>query len=197
MKKKWWQSKRILVIFASVLVGLSFTVLDQYQPEPDRNLPEYIESEEPDYYGDGLRHREYNTKGQLQKSFSAEHSEHFPNLAITHFSMPHIITTTDEGKLWEISALKGHNKDKDNLITLIGQVAAQPLNVPPDEELLIESSLLLYYSDAQIAKTDKPVQITSPNGRINAVGMRLNVQEQILDLHKQVRTRYAPPPNPQ
>ncbi|MFY9179377.1 MAG: LPS export ABC transporter periplasmic protein LptC [Venatoribacter sp.] len=197
MKRKWWQRKRVLVSFASIVVGLGFAWFDQYQPAPDRSSPEYTENEEPDYYGDGLQHREYDAKGRVQQSFTAKRSEHYPNLAITHFFMPHIITTTDEGKQWQIDALKGHSKDKDKLLTLIDQVTAKPLNVAPSDELLIESPLMLYHSDTQIAETDQPVQITSPNGRINAIGMQLNVSEQILDLHKQVKTRYAPPPNPQ
>src|SRR5690554_1925172 len=99
MKRAWWQRKRIVVSAASLVVGLSFVFLDQYEPEPDRTTQQYAENEEPDYYGNGLQHLEYNAQGYVQQRFTAERSEHYPILAVTHFFMPHIVATTNEGKL--------------------------------------------------------------------------------------------------
>lgn len=187
--------KRYILVPISLLAGLAYILWDGGKDTPVVEVPRNaLLEEEPDYYGDNLKRRQFNAQGKLAQTFIAKRSEHYPIAQHTHFQQPHIVTTNDQGRAWQIDAEEGEMSDKEQLLTLINNIEIRPLNDPDNQDLLIETSRLTYKTDTQVASTDQPVQITNTDTKINAVGMNLNVPNQTLELLQQVNTRYAPPP---
>lgn len=184
--------KQYVVLALALLAGIGLLNLDRVREAPLVTTPVANDAEEADYYGEQLYQRQFNASGQLEQSFRAASLQHFPLSAISHFTQPHIITTGDDGKTWQIDALKGEAADQDKLLTLQQQVEIRSLSPAPDEQILITTDWLRYHSGLQTATTDAPVLIRHPATLTTATGMTLNVAERTLYLHHQVNTRYVP-----
>ena len=193
MKQNRWLKKRFLFFAATVSLGAGFFVFEYVEENPVVFDPVLEGNEEPDYYGENLNHRQFSAAGVLIQELSAEKSKHYPLAAVTHFTVPHIVVTSDGGDRWQIDAQKGKTEDSKNLVTLSKQVKIRPINPKPEEDLLVETEVLHYHTDSQIAETREPVKITSPSALINSTGMSLNIPTQIMELNHQVNTRYVPP----
>ena len=83
-------------------------------------------------------------------------------------------------------------KDKTREIILQNQVVIEPLNTPEAEQVQVETNELFINLQNKSAQTDKAVRISNANSVTTGMGMSFSVPEQILELHQQVRTQYAP-----
>lgn len=193
MKRNRWLKKRVFFIAATVSLGAGYFLFEYVDENPPVFNQIALSDEEPDYYGKQLSHRQYSSTGTLSQEFSAAASEHFPLAAITHFVKPHIIVTSEDGQRWQIDSKLGQSQDIKHLVTLSQQVEVRPLAPQANEDLLVETDVLHYHTDSQIAETEKPVKITRANALINSKGMSLSIPTQILTLNHQVNTRYVPP----
>lgn len=193
MKQNRWLKKRFLFFAATVSLGARYFIFEYVEENPTVFSPALEGDEEPDYYGENLNHRQFSAEGVLIQELSAKQSKHYPVAAVTHFSQPHIVVTSDSGDRWQIDAQQGKTEDAKHLVTLSQQVEIQPINPQPEENLLVETEILHYHTDSQIAETQEPVKITSPNAWINSQGMSLNIPTQTMELTHQVNTRYVPP----
>ena len=61
-----------------------------------------------------------------------------------------------------------------------------------EESMVIRTSELTLLNQSKIAKTDKPVEVISINGRIDAVGMVIKLDQQRVEFLSQVKAIYAP-----
>ena len=184
--------KQYLVITLALLAGIVLLNLDREREAPVAAVPVVNENEEADYYGDQLYRRVYNASGQLEQSFRTASLQHFPQSAVSHFTQPSIITTSEDGKTWQIDAQTGETQDKDERLTLRQQVEIRSLNAPTDDQILITTDWLNYDAGQQLATTDAPVVIRHPATLTEATGMTLDVTGRSLQLHHQVNTRYVP-----
>lgn len=194
MKQNRWLKKRFVFLAATVSLGAGYFVFEYVEENPVVFTPTVVGDEEADYYGEQLNHRQFSAEGILVQQLSAKQSEHFPLSAVTHFIEPHIIVTSDSGERWQIDAKLGKTQDEKHLVTLSKQVEIQPVNSLPNEDLLVETEVLHYHTDSQIAETQELVKITSTNAWINSRGMTLSIPAQTMELNHQVKTRYVPPP---
>ena len=184
--------KHIVVLTLALLAGIVLLNLDRVREAPVAAVPVANEHEEADYYGEQLYRRQYNASGQLEQSFRTASLQHFPLSAVSHFTQPSIITTSDDGKTWQIDAQTGEAQDKDERLTLRQQVEIRSLNAPTDDQILISTDWLNYDARQQLATTDAPVVIRHPATLTEATGMTLDVTGRSLLLHHQVNTRYVP-----
>lgn len=193
MKHNRWLKKRFLFLAATVSLGAGYFIFEYVEENPPIFSPDIEGEEEPDYYGEQLNHRQFSAEGQLVQELSADKSKHYPLTAVTHFTEPHIVVTSDNGERWQIEARLGKTQDSKHLVTLSKQVEIRPINPQPEQDLLVETEVLNYYTDTQTAETREPVKITSPNAWINSTGMSLSIPKQTMELNHQVNTRYVPP----
>lgn len=184
--------KRYLLLLLTLFFGLALLALDRYVLEQTPALSEQ-QNHEPDYYGQTLYNRQYDSSGKLQQTFAAARSTHYPQTQSTLFTAPLLMSADDEDQIWQVSALEGTLQDNEQSLYLVGQVEIRPLNpTRPADDLLLETSTLIYHSRQQLAETDQPVTITSPQTRMNATGMTLDIARQRMEFKSQVDTRYAP-----
>lgn len=184
--------KQYVVLALALLAGIGLLNLDRVKEAPVTATPVVSGNEEADYYGDQLYQRQYNAAGQLEQSFRAATLQHFPLSAVSHFTRPRIITTAEDGKMWQIDALTGEALDQDERLTLREQVEIRSINTPADDPITIQTDWLNYHAGQQTATTDAPVVIRHPATLTEATGMTLNVADRTLQLHHQVNTRYVP-----
>lgn len=182
--------KRYLLLILTMIFGLAMLAVDRYTEELLPTLSEQ-QSQEPDYYGEGLLNRQYGKDGVLSNTFVAANSTHYPFSQLTEFANPVVMTNDEQGKRWQVVAESGRINDNDHILYLKKDVEIRPLN-DDAEPMLIETQSLTYNSKTRIAETQDPVTITGRQTRINAVGMIMDIDRQRLEFKQQVKTHYVP-----
>lgn len=184
------------MIFASVICGVAYLYLSDYEETSVVTHSPKLGEEEADYYGEGVHYQRFTAEGKLHQALTSQNTEHYPEAQVSEFTLPVIQATNEEGKIWQIEALSGRMKDQENLVTFNQDVVIQPLNPDPGQHLLITTEQLHYHTKEQLATSDLPVKITSDDTIITGVGMSLLVPNEKLKLNQQVKTQYAPPSQP-
>lgn len=188
--------RRFVMLFVSVICGVVYLYLSDYEETSIPTQSPKLGEEEADYYGEGIFYKRFTEQGRLQQALTSKSSEHYPEAQVSEFTLPVIQSTNEEGKTWQIEALTGNMKDQDNLVTFSQNVIVQPLNPEPGQHLLITTELLHYHTKEQLATSELPVTITSDSSVVTGVGMSLLVPNENLKLNQQVKTQYAPPSQP-
>lgn len=183
--------KRYLLLVMTILFGLALLAVDNYTQENNAPLSEK-QSSEADYYGEGLLNRQFDKTGKLQQSFSAERSTHYPLTNSTVFNDPVIHVQDEENEFWQVTANEGSMNDKDNTLRLRQQVEIRPLQNGNKDEVVINTESLDYFTKQQVAETDQEVTMVSPEAHITAIGMRMDMKRQRMELNAKVNTRYVP-----
>ncbi len=182
--------KRFLLLFIAAAVGIGLLWIEDYTTQSTQEDNESV-SLLPDYYGEGLRNRTFNENGQFERQFNARRSVHYPAQNLTEFSQPKVKTVDDDGDTWLIQSLSGIHYEKDQTLVL-----KQDVQLAPSKEnasnVIIRTSELTLFNKSRIAKTDKPVEVISLNGRIDAIGMVVKLDQQRVEFLSQVRAKYVP-----
>ena len=182
--------KRYLLLLLTLIFGLALLAVDRYTEDFIPSLTEQ-QSREPDYYGEGLFNRQYDTSGRLANTFVSAKSTHFPFNKMTEFSTPVLMTTDEDGKQWQLTAISGHIQDDEHTLYLNGNVEIRPLSEDADP-LLIQTESLTYNSETRIAQTQDPVTITGAQATLTSIGMTMDIDRQQIEFNQQVNTRYVP-----
>lgn len=199
--------KRFLFLFIVVAVGLGLLWIEEYTTQSTQENTEGV-SLLPDYYGEGLNNRKFDNTGALEHQFNAQRSVHFPATRLTELTLPKVKTIADDGEEWIIQSLSGTHFEDDKKLVLEQEVQISPLSFSeskpkpdfeprsnlsnPEEAAIIRTSKLTLFTETKIAKTDQPVEVISLNGRIDAVGMIINIDQQRVEFLSQVKAKYVP-----
>ena len=197
MIKAWLSNikKRYLIAIASVIAAISYALIEPNDLLPSQSVAggQRTLNEEPDSYGQGIIYKQFSNKGRLQQKLISQRTEHYPHSAISRYLEPRITSIDNQGQPWHIQADIGDMFDSEKRVTLQHNVIIYPINPPPNQELLIETSVLNYYLDSQRAAGTEPVRISNNQTKIDALGFELWVADEQLHLKPQVETHYAPP----
>lgn len=180
--------KRYLFLVLVFTFGLALHMVEQYTSTIASSTTPETETEEAEYYGEQLIHRQYDEKGQLQQTLTAKESHYYASAGITHFVAP-ALTSQDKQEGWQIDARKGHLSDNSTHLYLEENVRISSLGDASDL-LLLETDRLNYHSGQGEATTDAAVTIRSEQGTTHAKGLSMNIDNQRLILKSDVRTRY-------
>ena len=191
--------KRFLLLLSAAAVGIGLLWIEDYTTQKTQESIDSASSL-PDYYGEGLRNRSFDNTGKFEQRFNARRSTHYPAQKLTEFSQPKVKTVADDGEIWVIESLSGIHYEQDQRLVLKEDVQVSPLKTETDEtvidknkdSVLIRTSELTLLNQSKIAKTDKAVEVISNNGRIDAVGMIIKLDQQRVEFLSQVKAIYAP-----
>lgn len=191
--------KRFLLLFIAAAVGIGLLWIEDYTTQSTQEDNESA-SLLPDYYGEGLRNRSFDDTGKFEQQFNALRSTHYPAQKLTEFSQPQVKTVADDGEIWVIESLTGIHYEQDQRLVLKEDVQVAPLKTESDntvidknkDSVLIRTSELTLLNQSKIAKTDKAVEVISNNGRIDAVGMIIKLDQQRVEFLSQVKAKYVP-----
>jgi LPS export ABC transporter protein LptC len=187
--------KRFILLFIVVSVGLGLLWIEDYTTQSTQENNEGV-SLLPDYYGEGLKNRTFSDSGALEHQLNAQRSVHFPIQRLTELTQPQIKIIADDGQVWTLQSLFGVHVEDDKKLVLNQDVQISPttyseLNNNVDATIILTSKLTLF-TESKIAKTDQPVEVISINGRINAVGMIIKMDQQRVEFLSQVKAKYVP-----
>lgn len=111
----------------------------------------------------------------------------------SEFDSPDIVIYNENGNEIYATSEKGQTRDNNDVITLIGDVKVR--QAASDEEpypLNIFTDKLTVSQSQQQITTDLPVTATRGPQKITALGMTLNLNNKVLQLHKNVKGQYDP-----
>ncbi|MFT6113203.1 MAG: LPS export ABC transporter protein LptC [Oleispira sp.] len=187
--------KRFLLLFIVVSVGIGLLWIEDYTTQSTQEDNEGV-SLLPDYYGEGLKNRTFSDHGALKHQFNAQRSVHFPVQRLTELTQPQIKTIADDGEVWIIQSLSGIHFEDDKKLVLKQDVQILPATYSElsnnKDAAIIRTSKLTLFIESKIAKTDQPVEVISLNGRIDAVGMIITMDQQRVEFLSQVKAKYVP-----
>lgn len=196
MAKARRRSKRTAILVIGTVLGLGYFFFDPYEaPQESIQSPKHGE-EEADYYGSNVTFKQYAPDGRLQQSLTSQSTEHFPLAQLSTFVAPIARAANAQGEIWQIQSDFGEIKDREERVTFQHNVQLQPLNPAPQQHLLLETELLHYHTEKQLASSDQAVKITSNNTIITGIGFEFLVANELLTIKQQVKTHHVPPSQP-
>jgi len=111
----------------------------------------------------------------------------------SEFDSPDIVIYKQNGSKIYATSEKGETYNENDVLTLIGDVKiTQPKTETELESLNIYTDKLTISQTKQEATTDLPVTAIRGAEKITAVGMTLDLNDEILYLHQNVKAHYNP-----
>lgn len=182
----------ILVCLTALALG-SFWVLQAMQHGADDTLLTRQRSK-PDYYVEQFSYVKMSDTGQPRYDITGEKMVHFPADDSFEVTRP-VVTTLDKAKpAMTLRSQRAVIEDDNSKIHLYEDVNADRAAVGSAEAMHLKTEYLLLLPDDDIAKTDKPVEITMGKSIMTGTGMIANNAIQELQLLHDVRGTYQPRP---
>lgn len=180
--------KRYLLLVLAVFFGMSLLAVERYTNElVTEDVHQSVD--EPDYYGENLRHRRFNEAGELEQSLRAEASRHFDQSGESILDQPVVETTDANQQRWQASADRGLIADSDAEIRLQGNVLLESRD--QSKPMTITTESLIYNPDQSRASTDDWVIITDGTSETRSQGLSVDTNRQRIELKQHVSTRYV------
>ena len=208
------KNQAILIISLTIITLVFYFRLTSYNPiakagpEEERIDMDIIQS-----IAKNMLSQHYDKDGRVNYSFYAKevvHLSHSDNQSTQHngsytrLSEP-VIAFYQPTENWQVTAATGRVDEANQDIFLSGNVELQ--RIADGQRLASDASqsenagernarmtteTLLIKPQSKLAQTDSPVTITDGSSSLSAVGMTLDIEQQKLKLHAQVRGIHAP-----
>jgi lipopolysaccharide export system protein LptC len=181
-----------IIMFITLLVALllgSFWILKLVRQGDDTVGAQRIPGK-PDYYMEEFKYVKMAVNGRPRYDISGERMTHLPDTDSYEVTMP-VFTSLDSNKApMTLRAKRGYIEDDQTKIHLYENVRANREPFKNSQRMQLTSEYLLLLPDANIIKTDKPVEITMGSSVMNSTGMTANNELQELRLLNNVRGTY-------
>jgi len=189
----------LLIVVVLVLAAVLLTDRPNIEPDSEQTLNKTT----PGAIVTRAVTRQYDATGKLQYRLEVERAEQFyrfnrqdrplaQNRGYTDLTQPKLTLYSDvEDSDWHFRANFGRTENDGNLIRLWGNVVAnRPL--AGGGEYRLKTSELVVKPAQQLASTKRAVNIRSPEGTTQAVGMIINLPAETVTLESQVNGVYEP-----
>jgi lipopolysaccharide export system protein LptC len=148
---------------------------------------------DPDYIVEHFSATRIGPDGVARYTLSARRMMHFPDDDTTELAAPTLVNFGSGGASVTAAAKNALVSSDGENIYLTDDVSLIRSADADKGELKVETSYLHVIPDQDVAKTDRPVQITDAHTRITSVGLEFNNQTRILKLLSNVRSTYDNP----
>lgn len=168
----------LLMLFAVFCAFGSFWLVQVMQGE--ENGPGFNAGNEPDYIVDNFSWVRMSEAGKPRYVISGERLTHHPADNTSDIVKPVVQSMTVQHPRMTMTAERGHVDQNRNQIDLAGNVdiqrpgAAAGPGMVASQPMRIRTESVTLLTDEEIAKTDKPVQITLGAASMTGVGMTVN-----------------------
>lgn len=200
--------RRILILTLLLLAGISvWLVVDISNEIPQKPNTSKLGR---DYYMEDVISVVMDKSGLPKYRLTAKKLAHYPGDDRIELTSPNITLFSSAHKVWIISAEKGTLLKNKNEVQLTGDVilnkirdnhAGNPQSnshhrsldkkTSSQSVMTISTQAINIFTDRRLASTDKAVTISTEHGKINAIGMDLYTDKQILELKSAVRGHYV------
>lgn len=180
-------NRRMLLLlgFVALLVVLTSWLSRQGEvPAPGRAK---APAHQPDYFIHGMQATLTGPDGQPTHHLLADTLYHYPDDDTSELENPDIRVFGVDSANWHAIGREGFVAGKQGQLTLRGEVR---LRQEGAEELDVQTDWLLIDSKRRYAETDAPVTLTTPDSRVEGIGLKAYGQEQRMQLLSSVRGRY-------
>ena len=174
-------------LLAGLMVLASGWLLTRLTPD-EAPLPTGADG--PDFYLGRFSMLSMDGQGQPRHRIEGEALQHLPARAESRLQQPRFLWRLDEGSQWRASAERGVLTDDLARLRLQGvvNIEGQGRNGP----LTLKTRDLDVRPGQGSAETGQAITLTTPRARVTAVGLRLTLEQQRLQLLQDVRGRYEP-----
>jgi lipopolysaccharide export system protein LptC len=179
------------LLLLAALAGLTFW-LDRFVQPPGTNHGAAARHD-PDYVVDGLSAVRMAPDGSVKHSLFAERMVHYPDDDTTHLRLPRFVSYATAQAPVTITAREALVSREGENIYFHDDVIVTRAPYADRSELRMRTSYLHVIPDENIAKTDRAVTITDANTTVQAVGLELNSETQVLRLLSRVKGTYHDP----
>ncbi|MEM6639163.1 MAG: LPS export ABC transporter periplasmic protein LptC [Pseudomonadota bacterium] len=179
----------ISLVILTALAAFTFTLAQRdgpVAPTPTESLPE-------GYYLKGARLRSTDQNGLLTYELKAERIDERPSTRSIELSDLQL-DYGNENNQWRLEARSGRMPASNDRIHLEGGVRAKLLNVAAHGATRFFSERMVVDINGQTASTSDPVTVEFQSGRLEALGLDVNLADETLQLRGNVRGVFKPPP---
>jgi len=176
------------LLLLAALAGLTFW-LDRFV-QPPGNGPGAAARHDPDYIVEGLSAVRMAADGGVKHTLLAQRMVHYPDDDSTHLSVPRFVSYATAQAPVTITSREALVSSEGENIYFHDDVVITRAPYLNRSELRMRTTYLHVIPDDNIAKTDRPVTITDANTTVEAVGLELNSETQVLRLLSRVKGIY-------
>ncbi len=149
---------------------------------------------DPDYTMENFFITAMGATGSPEHRLQARYLAHYPDDGSTEFSAPQFTFYGRNDGPWQVSAERGWVGAKQKFVVLRDHVLVENPQATPAKVMRMTTSELQVLPDDKFAQTGQPVILQSQNSLTHAVGMRLYLNKELLQLLSKVKGSYAPKP---
>lgn len=149
---------------------------------------------DPDYTMENFIITTMGATGSPEHQLQARYLAHYPDDGSAEFTAPQFTFYERDDGPWQVSAGRGWVGPKQKFVVLRDNVLVENTQAAPGKAMRMTTSELQVLPDDKFAQTGQPVTLQSQNSLIHAVGMRLYLDEERLQLLSKVKGTYAPNP---
>ena len=151
-------------------------------------------SHDPDYTMENFIITTMGAAGSPEHRLQARYLAHYPDDGSAELTAPQFTLYERDDGPWQVSAARGWVGGGQKFAVLRDNVLIENPQAGPAQAIRITTSELQVLPDDKYAQTGQPVTLQSQNALTHAVGMRLYLDEERLQLLSQVKGTYAPKP---
>ncbi|MBI4196051.1 MAG: LPS export ABC transporter periplasmic protein LptC [Betaproteobacteria bacterium] len=179
------------LLLLSALAALTFW-LDRFVQPPAAGRAA-VARHDPDYIVEGLSAVRMAPDGRIKHTLFAEKMVHYPDDDSTHLQSPKFVSYAAVPAPVTITSREALISSEGENIYFRDDVLVRRAAYTDKSELVMRTSYLHVIPDDNIARTDRAVTLTDANTVVNAVGLELNSETQVLKLLSRVKGTYHDP----
>ena len=180
-------------IVTLALLFVATILSDKYLPTFEPLSLKPVEKEKQtasDFFLEGVTTTVMHKNGKPDYQMTADHVTHFPGKDQVKLDKVNFKLFQTSQSVWSASAQQGIVENRAGIIHLKNKVVLHRPQTKTSEAITLTTSELHIFSKKDLAETQAKVQIKSGNNQIDAVGMRLFLDEGRMELLSSIRTRY-------
>lgn len=182
-------SSFIPVLVMLVLAGLTY-FLDHWVQAPVAT-PDGKNRHDPDYFLEDFEALRYNPDGSLRYRLFAARMLHYPDDDSSDLSATRLFSYKQGAEPVSISGDEARVTQNGKRVDFHTHVEVLRPGAPPQGTLRVRTEALTVYPDDEYATTRAPVVIDTDRLHMTGTGMDFDQKTRTLQLHSQVRARYA------
>lgn len=183
--------KQIIII--CVIVQLIVLVIALYKANKQRKIFAKIPQQE---YMKDLIVTHYTESGSIKDRIHAKYWAYIPTEQISILEQPQLYVYKPNAAEWIVRSANGiayHATLESKVLKLDLQndVYIERLASSNFTPVVMKTSQLFYFPEEELLETDKFVEMTKPGLAISGIGLKSNLQDNLVTLLNKVNTRYV------